>query len=134
MISSHKEILITENTLLSDIQSAFNDHYPFLKIEFWQLHNGTVNGQQKPKKIIAEISVKEVAKSQMPAILNIGHKKTIAQIEQEVKSILGLTVQFSRKSGNVWNAITLTDSWTLEDQNDAGKFISSEMSLPPTGS
>lgn len=134
MISSHKEILITENTLLSDIQAAFNDYYPFLKIEFWQVQKGTVNGQHKPKKITTEVNVKDVIKLQVPTILNIGDKKTIAQIEQEIKSILGLSVQFSRKSGNVWNAITLTDSWTLEDQNDAGKFISSEMSLPPTGS
>ena len=37
-------------------------------------------------------------------------------------------MQVFRKSGNIWNAISLTDSWTLESQNEAGEFISTEMS------
>jgi hypothetical protein len=37
----------------------------------------------------------------------------------------------SRKSGNVWNMISVTDGWTLESQNSAGEFISSQMALTP---
>jgi hypothetical protein len=43
---------------------------------------------------------------------------------------LGVIVQVSRKSGNVWNVISITEGWTLESQNSAGEFISSEMTMP----
>jgi hypothetical protein len=36
----------------------------------------------------------------------------------------------SRKSGNVWNVISVTDGWTLENQNASGQFISSVMAGP----
>lgn len=131
MISSQKEILITEHTLLSEIQSAFNNNYPFLKIEFLKL-DSEKNTSQKLKKIEPETTVKVISSSEMAATLNIEGNRTIAEIETDVKNVLGLAVQFSRKSGNVWNVITLTDNWTLEDQNNAGKFISTEMSLTNT--
>lgn len=130
MISPLKQILITENTLLSDIQVAFTSYYPFLKIEFLKISTEQHN-TQKPKKLDASMAVKVITSSEMPVTLNIESKRTISEISFDIKKILGLAVEFSRKSGNVWNIITLTDSWTLEDQNDAGKFISTEMSLPP---
>ncbi|QEC65766.1 hypothetical protein FRZ67_00015 [Panacibacter ginsenosidivorans] len=67
----------------------------------------------------------------MPVKLRIENKRTIAQVEDDCIQQLGLLVQISRKSGNVWNTISLTENWTLEEQNNAGKFISSEMKLPP---
>jgi hypothetical protein len=125
-----KEILIDENSLVITIQEAFNGFYPFLKIEFLkQLNNN--NHLQKTRKILPQDSIKEITNAVMPVKLNIENKRTITQVENDCKLLLGLSVQVSRKSGNIWNLITLTDSWTLEEQNDAGKFISSEMNGPP---
>ncbi len=41
--------------------------------------------------------------------------------------MLGLYIQVFGKSGNVWNVISFTDSWTLESHNKAAEFISAEM-------
>lgn len=38
----------------------------------------------------------------------------------------GLSVLVFKKQENVWNALSLTKSWTLESQN-AAEFISAEM-------
>jgi hypothetical protein len=125
-----KEILIDENSLVVTIQEAFNGFYPFLKIEFLkQLNNN--NHLQKTRKILPQDSIKEITNAVMPVKLNLENKRTITQVGNDCKQLLGLSVQVSRKSGNIWNLITLTDSWTLEEQNDAGKFISSEMKGPP---
>lgn len=116
--------------LIADIQKAFTEWYPFLKIEFSkeQVHNGQA---AKQKKIMPESFIHEVTNADMPIILNMSGSRTIAEIELDCIETLGLRVQVSRKSGNVWTPITLTENWTLENQNDAGKFISAEMDMLP---
>ncbi|MEP7317990.1 MAG: hypothetical protein ABI921_04600 [Panacibacter sp.] len=129
MKNQAKQILITEDTLVADIQETFTGFYPFLKIEFCKKNNDN-QLLQKPKKILPQECIKKITNAFMPAKLNVDDNRTIAQIETDCMQLLGLCVQFSRKSGNIWNLITLTDNWTLEDQNNAGKFISSEMKTP----
>ncbi|HRH60208.1 MAG TPA: hypothetical protein PL045_06540 [Chitinophagaceae bacterium] len=116
--------------LLSDIQKAFTDWYPFLKIEFSKepVHNGQA---AKQKKILPESLIQEVTNAGMPVILDMSGNRTIAEIERDCMETLSLRVRVSRKSGNVWTPITLTENWTLENQNDAGKFISAEMDILP---
>ena len=41
--------------------------------------------------------------------------------------VYGLGVQVFRKSGNVWLETTVTDSWTLKEQNDQGESLSEFM-------
>ena len=130
MTNEAREILINQDTLVSDIQETFNGFYPFLKIEFSKLQ-GNNQGPQKSKKILPEDSMKEITIAAMPVKIIMESKLTIAQLEDDCIQKLGLLVQISRKSGNVWNAISLTENWTLEEQNNAGKFISFEMRLPP---
>jgi hypothetical protein len=48
-----------------------------------------------------------------------------ADLEEIFNDNFGLTVQLYRKSGKEWLAVTATDKWTLEQQNDQGKALSS---------
>lgn len=130
MTKHDKQILIRGNMLLSDIQKAFTDWYPFLKIEFSKepVHNGQA---AKQKKTLPESLIQEVTNAGMPVILDMSGNRTIAEIERDCMETLSLRVRVSRKSGNVWTPITLTENWTLENQNDAGKFISAEMDILP---
>ncbi|QEC70074.1 hypothetical protein FRZ67_23235 [Panacibacter ginsenosidivorans] len=130
MTNQAREILITEDTLVSDIQEIFSSFYPFLKIEFSKLQSNS-QSLQKSRKVLPQDSIKNITNAMMPVKLRIENKRTIAQVEDDCIQQLGLLVQISRKSGNVWNTISLTENWTLEEQNNAGKFISSEMKLPP---
>ena len=49
----------------------------------------------------------------------------------EIFGLLGLNAKISRKSGKVWNAISLTKGWTLERQNAAGEYVSEIMREQP---
>ena len=114
-----KEIIITSDTKVKDVQKNFSSFYPFLKIESQRFSK---NQKVDPDNLISKNlhllgSVK----------LNVDEERTIAEVENDCQELLGLSIQIFRKSGNVWNAISITNSWTLQSQNTAGEFISTEM-------
>lgn len=46
---------------------------------------------------------------------------TVTDLEQSFNTIYGLGVQVFRKSGKIWLETTVTDGWTLEEQNRQGE-------------
>src|SRR4051794_17951006 len=121
-----KEIIITSAILVIDIQKQFTLFYPFLKIEFFAKPNAI--SSLKKHTVNSATSISKLTSLPATVKLNVAEDRTVAQVEQDFREQLGLSIQVFRKSGNVWNAISLTDSWTLESQNKAGEFISTEMS------
>jgi hypothetical protein len=49
----------------------------------------------------------------------------VSELEQLLGNRYGLGVQVFRKAGNSWVETILTDSWTLEEQNNEGQVLSS---------
>ena len=125
METHDNEIVLKPDSLIGDIQLQFNSLYPFLKIEF--LKSGELPGL-KNSGLNSGYRIMDLSKSSPIAKLNVNKYRTVAQITDDCLNKFGLTMQLFRKSGNVWNVISLTDNWTLESQNNAGEFISSEMS------
>ena len=119
-----KEITITRDTVVRDIQNEFAIFYPFLKIEFSRKESGVL---YKNHKVNSDTLPSRISNLSGPLKLNVDEERTIAEVENDCQKLLGLSIQICRKSGNVWNAISLTNSWTLQSQNMAGEFISTEM-------
>lgn len=124
LIPSIMILRIDRNTRLKDIQTAFTGVFAFLKLEFFrnphQLH------QASPKK--------DMRSYEEPA-LSADKRHTVAEIEfdgrwkvSEVEDLFfreaGLFAQVFRRSGNVWIETSLTDDWTLEQQNREGESLS----------
>ncbi|WP_018617442.1 hypothetical protein [Segetibacter koreensis] len=126
MDNNSKEIIITRDSIVVDIQKAFNLFYPYLKIEFSTSPKGVLS--LKKHSINPQNSIGKITNLTSTLKLNVDEDRTVAEIEKECRELLGLSIQVFRKSGNVWNVISLTDGWTLESQNKAGEFISTEMS------
>lgn len=124
METINSEIVLKPDSLISDIQSQFNSLYPFLKIEFLK-NNSPTSGKSLIVNTIYRL--KDLSNFSTTQKINVDKTRTVAEIAADCINKIGLSVQVLRKSGNVWNLISLTDSWTLENQNDAGAFISSEM-------
>ena len=49
---------------------------------------------------------------------------TVGQLEKAFRERFGLNMQVSRKSGPVWLETTVTDKWTLRQQNEHGRELS----------
>lgn len=128
-MNQKKEILVYQNSLWIDIQSAFSDYYPFLKMEL--LRQG--RAEHQITSLASRICLKHLTANE-PCIIDINDNRTVLEVMNDFKIILGLTIQVSRKSGNVWNVISITEEWTLKSQNAAGEFISSQPPISITKS
>ncbi|MCW3114980.1 MAG: hypothetical protein JWR18_3376 [Segetibacter sp.] len=124
MQKDFKEISITGATKVRDVQKEFASFYPFLKIEFSKNEHGIFS---KNHKVNPENSLIKSGHSPLHVKLNVDEERTIAEVERDCHELSGLSIQICRKSGNVWNAISITNSWSLQSQNMAGEFISTEM-------
>ena len=128
MKSDSYEILINNDCLLTDIQRNFSAHYPFLKLEFPDSGKNI-----KPFSSIKQEATlhNKIINLAEPCRININGHRTVSQVSNDFHILLGMIVQLFRKSGTVWNLISLTNEWTLESQNTAGEYICSVMAKGP---
>ena len=122
MENDKREIAVNSESLLSDIQDAFSICYPFLLMEFFRKSRSLAPLRQIRLEPLGNI--KALDDPAASHVIDVGSLRTVAEVAQEIAGITGAVVKISRKSGSVWNVISLTDGWTLERQNAAGEYIS----------
>ncbi|MEO8109383.1 MAG: hypothetical protein ABI594_05100 [Ginsengibacter sp.] len=123
----NRTIHINNDSLVRDIQSEFSSWYPFLKIEF---HAKKINlKSSRMPSLEPHFQLKQLAEI-LPGEIDINGHRTVEEVSNDIQGMLPVIVQMSRKSGNVWNTISISHGWTLQSQNTAGEFISSEMTIP----
>jgi len=55
--------------------------------------------------------------------LLIEETMSVADLEKAFKDQFGLMAQVFRRSGNIWLETSITDKWSLKQQNELGKEI-----------
>lgn len=123
----NEDIKIEQYLVIGELQEAFATRYPFLKIDFYEADKGSPAA--KPTVLAASTKLRQLPMHNAAAVIDINCNRTIAQVTEDFLNKLGVAIQVSRKSGKVWNVITVTESWTLKTQNSAAEFISSLMKL-----
>ena len=113
-IASHKSI--------NDIQLDFNRQYPYLKVEFYR---GNVSSTVVVKRehLQSSLVIKKAGLIRNGTI-EINDFMKVGELEKIFSVEFGLSAQVSRKSGILWLETTMTDNWTLKQQNDHGKELS----------
>jgi hypothetical protein len=123
------ELTIDKQLSIEKIQRAFNMQYPYLKLMFSlkpELSKGltesiNINYSKKPIE-----KHKQIKHNQS---LVVNPEMTVKSLEHEFHSLFGLSIQIYRKSGTVWLETTLSDSWTLEEQNKQGEILSKRINM-----
>ncbi|MFT3826998.1 MAG: hypothetical protein QM731_23945 [Chitinophagaceae bacterium] len=105
---------------VAEIQQEFSSNYPFLKVEFFR--------KEPPantlRKQLYHLSLKRAAAGNFKSgELEISDIMTVRELEEQFYTRFGLAVQVFRKSGKLWLETTMTDNWTLKQQNDHGEEI-----------
>jgi hypothetical protein len=118
------KVIINDRRKIFAIQESFNTLFPYLKLEFFSKPHksgGATAGKhiKSNSKTIAEC--RTVHNS---GAITITPMMTVAELEQNFRDVYGLGVQVFRKSGKVWLETTVTDGWTLEEQNSQGEALS----------
>ena len=118
------KISINDRKKIFTIQEEFNTVFPYLKLEFF-------SKPHKPGGASAKRTIKTNDKTlgECRTIHNNGKiiitpNMTVTDLEQRFNDVYGLSVQVFRQSGKVWLETTVTDGWTLEEQNFQGEALS----------
>lgn len=115
------EIIISDEMKIKEVQEKFNEHFPFLKLEFYK--NDHDEGEGSPKRDIlnSDFTLKEAGKDGDQGEISIHGNQKVSTLEDAFQETFGLNVQVFRKSGELWLQTTTTDSWTLSEQNREGE-------------
>ena len=115
---------ITPFRTTADIQKEFNAQFPYLKLEFFQKNFFGKQGSSLKKPLRESRKVGEVQMMVTDAEVEIREDMKVKELEKIFGDQLGLDVQVYRRSGNLWLETTMTDNWTLRQQNEHGEEIS----------
>lgn len=117
------QLIINNDRTIEDINNDFMSEFPYLKIQFFK-HTHKENAGS-PKKEMFPVATKIKTIPHVNGTVIITPNQTVQDVEEFFKSHFNLNIQVFRKSGNNWLETTLTDSWTLEKQNQEGMELSS---------
>jgi len=122
-------IMVGKYRLMGDVQEDFSQAYPFLRLEFYKRH-GLSNGTRIKQRLNRQ-DLLSAAGVKKDGILKIGDAMTVGQLENIFRDQFGAMVQVSRNSGGIWLETTMTDNWTLKQQNDHGRELSVPLKKDP---
>ena len=118
-----------KKTSIKDIQIEFNHTYPYLWIEFYCKSSSDLNLVFVKNKINAEKKVLNLCTSSTLKYLNISENSTVGELKKEIATKMGLTGQLLRKAGSLWITTSLTEDWSLLQQNYEGAQMEAKNSI-----
>ena len=118
------KIAINDHRKIFAIQEEFNTTFPYLKLEFFSKPHKL--GGASPRALVKHNSVTlgECRTIHHKGDITIVPEMTVLDLEQNFGDVYGLGVQVFRKSGKSWLETTVTDNWTLVEQNKQGEELS----------
>lgn len=115
---------IAPTRLISDIQKEFNREFPFLKLEFFSKRALSHADYSASQLIPINKRIGDIQSALTDGDMEIKGEMKVNELEKRFKDEFNVAVQVFRKSGNLWLETTMTDNWTLRQQNNHGREIS----------
>jgi len=123
------KIRITPTRLISEVQEEFNALFPYLKLEFFR-SRGYQSGPVANHIIPHNRRIGDCQAAITDGTIEINKNMKVKELEKIFKDLFRLNVQVFRRSGNLWLQTTMTDEWTLQNQNEHGMEISLSHKTP----
>ncbi|MDX2135302.1 MAG: hypothetical protein SFV52_10955 [Saprospiraceae bacterium] len=116
------KIELTVDKTIQDVQQAFHEVFPYLRLMFFKKKHEAYEGNAA-KDMIEDTSVKlgSLEKKPHSGVLYLEANMPTWQVERLFEEEFGLHVQVFRKSKNLWLQTSRTDDLTLEMQNAKGR-------------
>ena len=114
---------IEKNTAVEDVKKVFTDYYPYLKIEFYKTMDNEKIAPLKREALPSNFILNKLLKDSDNTIINLDKNITVAELEDQFANI-GLNAEIFRKSGSAFIGTSLTDNWTLQQQNAEAEELS----------
>ena len=110
---------------IHEVKQEFNTAFPFLRLDFYKLQERET--LPPIRKLLGDSVPLKAAGLDKEGILHVHGAMTVAELETAFRKKFHLTGQVARQSGNIWLETTMTDEWTLDQQNEHGKEITQGM-------
>jgi hypothetical protein len=113
---------LAKNKTINEIVEEFNNAYPFLRLYFYKHVPGRLGSTVKQK--LNKSTFLGNTGMRREGEIEISEAMTVIKLERIFLDQFGVSVQVARKSGTIWLETTISDSWTLKQQNDHGSELS----------
>lgn len=117
-----KQLTILNTWTLKQLQDAFSETFPYLKLEFFaeshEKGEASSASQMIPKDWDNEVVVSTIQPATNVKTWPVEGKCKVATLEKDLETVFGLHAQVFRKSGNVWLITTKSDDSTLDELNN----------------
>jgi hypothetical protein len=124
-----KILTIDSSTRVKQVQAAFAELFPFLKLEFFKTPQNHQALSQKKEICLPNEPVFSWDGQQTAIEIMFENNMQVLELEAQFANNTGLSAQVFRRSGNVWIETSLTDDWTLEQQNNEGELLSTPLPI-----
>jgi hypothetical protein len=121
------EIKVTDTNNIQNFKEAFNKAFPYLKIEFYKKSAQAIHTSSSKQPVLNTKTFAEYRVVPNEDSIVITSSTTVTELEKSFIKFYGLSTQVLRKSGNIWLGTTVTDNWTLEEQNKQGESLSAQI-------
>jgi hypothetical protein len=121
-------LFIHGRRLVAEAERDFSQNYPYLKLQFLQ-HSANGNTPLQKAKATQRLNEIWYFKSDNGSV-DINDQITVGDLKSMLNMRFGLLSRLFRKSGSAWLEVTLTQGWTLKQQNDHGRELSEDKLLP----
>ncbi len=120
-------LIIDDTKKISTIQQEFNAMFPYLKLEFFKHAHAIHQGNPKKDMLNSSLTLKQFRSKHTKGKLEIKEDMKVSDLENSFQVLFGISAQVFRKSAGTWIETSVTDDWTLKQQNDEGKDLSDFM-------
>ena len=118
------KITINDKRKIFAIQEEFNSVFPYLKLEFHAKSHKQGGASSKKTVKGGNITLGDCRTEHNKGKITIIPEMTVADLDQRFRDVYGLEARVLRKSGKLWLETTVTEGWTLEEQNKQGEALS----------
>jgi hypothetical protein len=122
-------LFIDDNKNIQTLQAEFNKLFPYLRLMLTKAERPSFPAKNTSNQlqIVDDMALLEYKIATSTTPFSIYPEMTVAELEQQFLQRYGLEPILLRKSGNVWIETSITDDWTLEEQNTQGELITQQM-------
>jgi len=108
---------IKKDTMISAINESFIEAFPYLKLVFYKKSHDHFHGSMKKDEITEDLEAGILNPEFKEGVVEWKGDMSVDNLETYLEETFGLHAQVFRKSGDLWLQTSVTDHWTLDDQN-----------------
>ena len=112
---------IDDNKTIGDLQDRFNECFPFLKIEFYDVRHKWQKISPSADVISLDKKIGEIRKNHNSGIFEIKSWYKTGKVEQDFRHLFGLYVQIFFIENGEWVQSVSADDLTLGYLNETGE-------------